>query len=108
MSELRHQAETVWALSRRLFTLAEVGAWPEFAETERSRAEALDQLFRLDLSDPEDRRFLAETVENVLALDARSLVFLEQERDRAAGQLRKLQLGQQGRNAYLTVRDESP
>lgn len=107
MSELRSQVETVLALSRRLLALATQGAWAGIAETERRRTEALRQLFLIDLSDPEDRRFLADTVENILALDAETVALVERERDHAAGQLRKIQLGRQGKNAYLAVRDES-
>lgn len=106
MSDLRHGVDTVLDLTRSLLRLAEEGKWPEIAEVERRRKEMLDHLFRADISDPADRKRVADAVETVLALDGKTVAFIQRERDWASGELRKLQLGQHGRNAYLAVRDE--
>jgi hypothetical protein len=74
---------------------------------ERQRAEVLEQLFQIDISAPEEIRLLVRTVEAVRDLDARTAALVARERDRAALELRKLQLGRQGEKAYLAVRDES-
>lgn len=103
MIELTGTAATVLDLSKQLLALAEAGSWSEIAGTERRRTELMEQLFRLDIQSPEDSRFLAQTVETILAIDARIVKLVEKERDRNAGELRQLNLGQQGKRAYLTV-----
>ena len=106
MSDLRQRAETVLEMSKQLLALAEAGSWAEVASLERRRLAALDELFQAEAPSPEEGRLLVRTVEAVRALDGKAALLVERERDRAAGQLRKLQLGQQGERAYLAIRDE--
>lgn len=105
MPNLKQNAEAVLELSKALLSLAESGAWTEVAEMERRRTDALQQLFRLHAQSPEDWQILLQTAEAVRALDGETLRLAEQERDQAAGQLRKLQLGRQGNKAYMAVKE---
>ncbi len=105
MSNLKQNAEAVLELSKALLNLAESGEWAELAEMEPRRTDALEQLFGLHAQDPEDWQILLQTAEAVRAMDGETLRLAEQERDRAAGQLRKLQLGRQGNKAYMAVKE---
>ena len=107
MSEFRLKLEAALDLSRQLLSMAESGAWSDLDEAERQRAGLLEQLFQIDARDTEDQRLLVEAVEAILALNAEIVALAEKERDRSAADLRKLRLGQQGKNAYLSVREES-
>lgn len=105
MSNVKQSAETVLELSKALLDLAKSGAWTDMAEMEQRRTAVLEQLFRLPAQGPEDWHILRQTAEAVRAMDGETLRLAERERDQAAGQLRKLQLGRQGNKAYMAVKE---
>lgn len=106
MSELSQHVAIVLELSRALLVKAEAGEWPDMPELEQRRLQALQALFAVQVTGVPELELLIQTAEAVRSLDDQTLALVVSERDRAAGELRKLQLGRQGGRAYLTAWDE--
>lgn len=106
MFGLSRQADMVLDLTRSLQAAARAGEWPLVADLERQRFAALENLFAIPAQGGADVELLLHLARTVRALDDQTVELVVAERERAASELRKLRLGRQGGQAYLTAWDE--
>ena len=99
VDQLSEQRASLLEMSRKILRLAEAQAWDELEHVEAERRALIEEHFSISCPAAEAQAS-ADTIREILSLDAHTLTLVERGRNRTVDDLRSMNQGKRAHAAY--------